>query len=101
MSMEWGTRRKLDLAEREVRWLAWPTEPGQTPQVYGPGVTADEVACRHATFLRSGWTRTGSGSYHQVRLAPETLPAEPWPTVYPRVRPGVDPWIGRSLEQGA
>lgn len=80
-------RDELDAAERAVEWIAWPER-----RVYGPGYTAEEIGERHATFLRSGYSRASSGAYHRVRVAPVTAPVAPWPEHYPSVVPGIDPW---------
>jgi hypothetical protein len=82
------TRAQLDAAERSVCWIAWPER-----RVYGPGLTAEEAASKHNAFLRSGASCAGSGAYHRVRVAPESLPADPdWIEAYSSLRAGVDPW---------
>jgi len=81
-------RDRLDAAERTVVWVAWPERIE-----YGPGRTADEVARRHNAYLRSGYSRAGSGAYHNVRVAPVTLPESPeWRAAHPCLRAGEDPW---------
>lgn len=85
------SRDRLDELERSVRWLAWPEA-----RLYGPGLTADEAATRHHTFLRGGNSSSSSGSYHNVRVAPETDPGAEWSSVYPIVVIGQDPWIAAS-----
>ena len=75
-------------AERTVRWIVWPGA-----LVYGPGLTASEAAERGNNHMRSGWWRGSSSAYHNIRVAPETLPEDTaWRQAYPSLRAGIDPW---------
>ena len=86
-------RETLDECERAVTWMAYPD-----PRQYGPGYTANEIRRRHEQYLRSGWSRAGSGAYHNVRVAPMSEPPSPWRSSYPGVRIGVDPWHSVETE---